>query len=119
MGAGVPRPVHPKSQTQRKATANPSTDGTAASHRQRAAPAVSTLKPSHPGSSQNHKLKNAAPTSSDATVVSHCSPREALRLLSVCPFAIGLSCCAHYAARACWTFDSLEVERITPWVGGG
>src|SRR5271167_1573259 len=34
-GAGVPWPVHLKSQTQRRATANPITDGTAASHRQR------------------------------------------------------------------------------------
>jgi len=50
-GAGVPCPVHPKSQTQRRATANPSTDGTAASHRQREAPAVSARNPSQPGSS--------------------------------------------------------------------
>ena len=69
MGAGVPCPVHPKSQTQRMATANPSTDGTAASQRQRAAPAVSTVKPSHCGSSQNHKEKNAAPTASEAAAL--------------------------------------------------
>ena len=70
IGAGVPRPIHPKSQTQRRATANPSTDGTAATHRHRAAPAISTLKPSHPGSSQNHRPKNAAPTASETTAVS-------------------------------------------------
>ena len=69
MGAGVPCPVRPKSQTQRSATANPSTEGTAASHRQYDPPAVSTRKPSHPGSSQNHKEKNNAPTTNAATVV--------------------------------------------------
>jgi len=53
MGAGVPRPVHPKSQTQRSATAKPSTEGTAAIQRHRAAPEVSTLKPSQEGSNQN------------------------------------------------------------------
>ena len=70
MGAGVPRLVQPKSQTQRTATANPSTDGIAASHRQRATPA-STLKPSHRGSSQNHRAKNAAPTASEAIAVGY------------------------------------------------
>ena len=67
----MPRPVQPKSQTQRIATANPSTEGMAASHRQRAAPAVSTLKPSQPGSSQNHNAKKPAPTRMEATAVSH------------------------------------------------
>src|SRR5579863_10680544 len=70
-GAGVPRPVHPKSQTQRSATENPSTDGSAASHRQCAVPAVSTRKPSHCGNSQNHRPKNALPTASAEIVVSH------------------------------------------------
>jgi hypothetical protein len=53
---------------------NSSTDGTAASHRQRAALAVSTLKPSHRGSSQNHREKNATPTASEATAVGHRFP---------------------------------------------
>src|SRR5579863_1367105 len=70
MGAGVPRPVQPKSQTQRVATANPHTDGRAATQRQRATPATSTVKPSHRGNSQNHKEKNAAPTVSEAKAVS-------------------------------------------------
>ena len=51
-GAGVPCPVQPKSHTQRRATANPSTDGMAASQRQRAAPALSTAdrEGNHPSS---------------------------------------------------------------------
>lgn len=66
-GARVPCPVFAKSQTQRNATANPMTDGKAASHRHRAAPAVSMVKPSHTGSSnQNQKAKNPAPTANDA-----------------------------------------------------
>src|SRR5512146_1670539 len=69
MGAGVPRPVQPKSHTQRIATAKPITDGIAASHLQRAAPAVSTRNPSHCGNSQNHKVKNAVPTRSEAAAV--------------------------------------------------
>src|SRR5579864_6115141 len=69
MGAGVPRPVHPKSQTQRMATAKPRTEGTAASQRQRAAPAVETANPSQPGSSQNHSAKKAQPTASEARAV--------------------------------------------------
>jgi hypothetical protein len=36
--------------------------------------AASTRKPSHCGSSQSHKLKNAAPTTSEAVVVGHPSP---------------------------------------------
>ena len=67
IGAGVPRPVRPKSQTHRRATANPSTDGTAASHRQFGV--VSTRNPNHPGSSQNHSAKNAVLTASEAKVV--------------------------------------------------
>src|SRR5207248_9555415 len=67
---------------QRRATANPSTDGIAASHRQRAAPAVSTRKPSQPGRSQNHRAKNAKPTASEPNKVSHCS---APVLLGSCP----------------------------------
>src|ERR1700737_198771 len=59
---------------QRRATANPSTDGPAASHRQRPVPAISALTPSHCGSSQNHKEKNAPPTISEATAVGHRSP---------------------------------------------
>jgi hypothetical protein len=70
-GAGVPRPVHPKSQTHRSATANPITDGIAASHRQRA---VSTWNLSHPGNSQNHSAKNAVPTASDAAADSQGFP---------------------------------------------
>src|SRR5580658_1769792 len=62
---------------QRRATANPSTDGSAASHRQRAAPAISTLKPSHRGISQNHKAKNAPPTVREAAVVSQRLPGPA------------------------------------------
>ena len=73
-GTGVPRPVHPKSHTHRSATAKPTTDGMAASQRQRAAPAVSTRKPSQRGSSQNHSAKNARPTASDAIADSHRLP---------------------------------------------
>src|SRR6266581_4834911 len=65
---------------QRRATANPSAEGTAASHRQRAVPAISALNPSHCGSSQNHREKNAPPTISEATAVGHRSP---------CPTVIG------------------------------
>src|SRR5437588_6252607 len=64
---------------QRRATANPSTDGIAASHRQRAAPAVSTRKPSHPGSSQNHSAKKAPPTASAAAALIHFSRRSCSR----------------------------------------
>src|SRR5215472_2153161 len=74
MGAGVPSPVHPKSQMQRRAAAKPRIEGTAASHRQRATPAISTLKPSHRGSSQNHSEKNTAPTASEAAAVSQRKP---------------------------------------------
>src|SRR5580704_15561980 len=73
IGAGVRRPVHPKSQMQRSATANPNTDGTAPSHRHPTVLALSTRKPSHPGNSQNQRAKNAAPTASAAAAVSHCS----------------------------------------------
>src|SRR6202521_4571460 len=59
---------------QRKAMANPSTDGTPATHRQRAVPATSALNPSHCGSSQNHREKNAPPTISEATAVGHRPP---------------------------------------------
>src|SRR5215472_9741038 len=38
-GAGVPRPVHPKSHTHRSVTLNPSTENTAAIHRHPSAPA--------------------------------------------------------------------------------
>src|SRR5229473_1577060 len=88
MGAGVPCPVHPKSQMQRRATANPSTDGTAASHRQRAEPGISTRKPSHRGSSQNHKAKNAAPTASEANAVSQRLPFPAAGALVDCASVI-------------------------------
>jgi hypothetical protein len=59
-----------KSQTQRRTTANPNTDGRPASQRQWAAPASSTRKPSHCGKSQNHSEKNAVPTAraADLTV---------------------------------------------------
>ena len=77
----MPRPVHPKSQMQRKAMANPSTDGTTATHRQRAVPATSALNPSHCGSSQNHKEKNAPPTISEATAVGHRAPRATVGIL--------------------------------------
>src|SRR5690349_17371755 len=68
-GIGVPRPVQPKSQIQRKATANPSTEGMAASQRQGATSAA-TRNPSHPGKSQNHSRKKAVPTTSAARRVS-------------------------------------------------
>src|SRR5271169_6817992 len=74
MGAGVPRPVHPKSHTHRKATAKPSTEGTAAIQRHRATPAVSTRKPSQDGNNQNHSAKNPAPTIRDAIAVGHRTP---------------------------------------------
>lgn len=69
MGAGVPRPVRPKSQTHRIATEKPSTDGTTASHRHEAVCTASTLKPSQEGNSQNQRAKKAQPTNSDAIVV--------------------------------------------------
>src|ERR1051326_5380217 len=75
-GAGVPRPVQPKSHTQRSATANPKTEGITASQRQRAVPTVSTVNPSPPGSSQNHSAKNPAPTARAAAALSHCSLRR-------------------------------------------
>src|SRR5215469_1339223 len=43
----------------------------AASHRQRAAPAVSTRNPSHWGSSTNHNMKNATPVASEASTGGH------------------------------------------------
>src|SRR5579872_1521851 len=70
MGAGVPCPVQPKSQTQRSAMPNPNADGIAASHRHRAVPAISTEKLSHRGKSQNHSAKNAEPTVSEVMAVS-------------------------------------------------
>jgi hypothetical protein len=57
-----------------------------ANHRQLAAPAVSTRKPSHGGSKQNHKPKNAAPTASEAIVVahpSHARPPERFQTVDV------------------------------------
>src|SRR5208337_3504906 len=78
IGAGVPCPVHPKSHTQRSATAKPSTEGTAAIQRQDAPDVASTRKPNHEGSSQNHSPKNAAPTTREATVVGQFAPRSSL-----------------------------------------
>src|SRR5581483_4470622 len=66
IGTGVPWPDQPKSQMQRKATANPSAEGTAANQRQRAEPIISTRKPSHCGKSQNHNPRKAVPAKSEA-----------------------------------------------------
>jgi hypothetical protein len=90
-GAGVPRPVHPKSQTQRRAIANANTDGAAANHRQRAAPAISTLKPSHRGSSHNHREKNAAPTATEAAADSRREPSPASAVLQACTLVMSTS----------------------------
>src|ERR1700675_2557885 len=73
IGAGVPRPVRPKSQTHLSATAKPRTDGTAPIHRHRAAPTAATSNPSQEGNNQNHSAKNRAPTPNEATVVSQCA----------------------------------------------
>jgi hypothetical protein len=62
--------VRPKAQTHRIDNEKPNTDGTAPIHRQGAARAAATSKPNQPGSSQNHNAKKAAPTASDATVIS-------------------------------------------------
>jgi len=75
MGAGVPRPVQPKSHMQRKAAANPKTDGIAASHLHEVFPAASTSKPSQPGKSQNQRAKKAAPTTSEAAAVTQLPTR--------------------------------------------
>jgi hypothetical protein len=102
-GAGVPRPVQPKSHTQRNATANPITDGMAASHRQRAAPAVSTRNPSHPGSNQNHNAKNDAPTASANAALGHAFDRVLCGVLSACAFMCGPPCetiTTYYSRRA-------------------
>jgi hypothetical protein len=61
-----------KSQTQRKATAKPNTDGRAASQRQWAAPAISTRNPSHSGRSQKHNQKNAVATASATIAMGQC-----------------------------------------------
>src|ERR1039457_5759425 len=74
---------------QRRATANPSTDGSAASHRQCAVPAISTRKPSHCGSSKNHKQKNAPPTASEASAACHRSPCSTAGTLPDSPSVIG------------------------------
>jgi hypothetical protein len=109
-GAGVPRPVHPKSQTQRSATANPSTDGTAASHRQRDAPAISTLKPSHRGSSQNHNAKNATPTAGEATAVSQRLPFPAAGALVDCAsIIVGVPMPQSTATRALAGLDAVSL----------
>src|ERR1700733_5523041 len=91
MGAGVPCPVLPKSQIHLTATAKPSTEGTAAIHRHRAAPAVSTSKPSYGGNSQNHSARNDAPTTNDAMVVPQCTPSFGSLRIAVCPLVIGAS----------------------------
>src|ERR1019366_10106596 len=91
IGPGVPCPVHPKSHTHRSATAKPSTEGTAAIQRHRAASAVSTRKPSQDGSNQNHSAKNAAPTAREATVAGQCAPRSRLPPVPVCPFVMNTS----------------------------
>ncbi len=70
----VSRPA--KSQTQRTATANPKTDGRAASQRQWAPPAISKRNPSHCGRSQNHNEKNAVPTASAASAMGQCCSCE-------------------------------------------
>src|SRR5215470_2557520 len=70
MGAGVPRPVQPKSHTQRSMTAKPRMEGTAPSQRQCAASRAAARKPSLLGSSQNQKAKKAAPTAREAKAVS-------------------------------------------------
>src|SRR5208282_528559 len=75
MGTGVPRPVHPKSQMQRSATAKPNAEGMAATQRQRIAPAVSMRKPSNGGSNQNHSARKAAPAAREASVISKCETR--------------------------------------------
>ena len=51
-------------------------------------PAMSTRKPSHPGSNQNHSAKNPAPTSTDATVVGHRFPNANISSRSGRSFAI-------------------------------
>jgi hypothetical protein len=113
----VLRPVRPKSQTQRRATANPSADGSAASHRQLAA--VSTRKPGHWGGSQNHKPKNAAPTVSEAVVVGHPCQRAtagtfpAVSVRSRCPFRVYRRWCA-----ASGTVDSVIIDLIEIDFGG-
>src|SRR5437899_1209904 len=96
---------------QRRATANPSTDGTAASHRQRAAPAVSTRKPSHCGSSQNHKVKNTAPTIREATVAGHRSPGVIFGALPDCPVT-GLPVVRTYLIGERLTQVSLVLQQL-------
>jgi hypothetical protein len=53
----------------RNATAKPMTDGATAIQRHRAELEVSTWNPNQPGSNQNHNVKKAAPTASEATVI--------------------------------------------------
>jgi len=90
-GAGVPCPVHPKSQMHLNATAKPSTDGTAPIQRQRVTPFTSTRKSNHDGSNQNQSAKNEAPTASEATVASHDVPGVVPRDAPGCPFVISNS----------------------------
>src|SRR5690242_16779975 len=87
-GAGVPCPVHAKSQTQRRATANPKTEGSAATHRQYEVPAISTRKPSHCGKSQNHSEKNSVPAMSEVIAAGQCSSCAAVATFPECAVVI-------------------------------
>ena len=68
MGAGVPRPVRPKSQTQRaSATAKPRMDGIAANECQRAGPAFDVEAEN--GREQPEPQSQEGPTSKESIVV--------------------------------------------------
>ena len=97
MGAGVPCPVHPKSQLHRNATAKPRIEGTVAIQRHRA---VSTWKPNHGGSNQNHRAKKAVPTANEANAAGQCEPRGGTGAVPVCSLVTTASTTPKYAPTA-------------------
>ena len=97
MGAGVPCPVHPKSQMHRNATAKPRIEGTVAIQRHRA---VSTWKPNHGGSNQNHRAKKPVPTANEANAAGQCEPRSGTGAVPVCSLVTTASTTPKYAPTA-------------------
>lgn len=89
--AGVPCPVHPKSHTQRKAIAKPSTDGTTANQRQSAAPTSSARKRSHCGRSHNQRAKNPEPTANEVSAAGQRLSFRKEGTFSECAIAISAS----------------------------
>jgi hypothetical protein len=101
-----------------QATANPRTDGTAASHRQVDAPAVSARKPSHPGRSQNHREKKPIPTANAASAASHRVPEPHVPLLGVRALTI-VPAVVRTPKNLTWDWERIDSLGCGRLLGGG